>query len=126
MEFLMYTAAAYNAAFAVFHLAFWRLFGWKKDLGRLSAINRGVMQVLNICLTLLFVAGALAFLLLPTPLISEISGRGILYFFALFWFVRLVLQPFFFGNSGASLVFSVLFALGAMIHGWMAYWASIP
>lgn len=44
----------YNLGFAIFHLMFWRLFRWKRDLSSLTFINRSVMQILNLCLTFVF------------------------------------------------------------------------
>jgi len=43
-----------NVALVVFHLALWRLFRWGTELGKVSPINRGVMQVLNLCLMFVF------------------------------------------------------------------------
>jgi GrpB-like predicted nucleotidyltransferase (UPF0157 family) len=47
---LLIIAGIYGFLFAAFHLCFWRLFLWQTELARVSAINRGVMQVLNLCL----------------------------------------------------------------------------
>jgi len=38
----------------VFHLLFWRVFNWKDDLRSLSFLNKQTMQVLNLCLTIMF------------------------------------------------------------------------
>ena len=58
-----------TAAFVVFHLCFWKLFRWKADLSRLTSLNRAIVQVLNLCLTFVFVifliAGSLY--LIPFP-----------------------------------------------------------
>lgn len=44
----------YNPGFAVFHLAFWRIFRWKEDLASLTRINWAIMQVLYLRLTFVF------------------------------------------------------------------------
>ena len=34
--------------FALFHLAFWKLFRWETELAKLTSLNRAVVQVLNL------------------------------------------------------------------------------
>lgn len=123
MEIWIYVAAVYNAGFGLFHLTFWKAFDWKKDLRRVSAINRGVMQVLNICLTLVFFFGATVYAVAGPNLMQEFTGKALLLFFALFWSIRTILQPIYFGNDRISLIFSLIFLLGAAIHGWVAFHA---
>jgi len=121
----LYIAAAYNAGFGLFHLGFWKFFEWKRDLGKVSEVNRGVMQVLNICLTLVFTGAAVLYATGGQALYSSSIGQGLLIFFAVFWALRLVLQPVFFGNDRISLVFSGIFAAGAALHAWIAVQPSL-
>jgi len=46
-EMLVIAGGIFNIGFAIFHIFFWRLFGWKKDLSTLNYVNRNIMQVLN-------------------------------------------------------------------------------
>jgi cytochrome bd-type quinol oxidase subunit 2 len=43
-------------AVAIYHLMFWRILQWETTLASLSASNRNVMQIFNICLILVFIA----------------------------------------------------------------------
>jgi len=54
----IHAGGVFNLAFAAFHVLFWRLFDWDRDLATLNAINRAVMQILNLCLTFIFLAFA--------------------------------------------------------------------
>lgn len=51
---MILAGGVYHVAFAIFHLIFWKLFRWKEDLASLSVINQAVMQILNLCLTVVF------------------------------------------------------------------------
>lgn len=115
-EHLLLAGAIFNGAFAAFHVAFWTLFRWRADLSRLTPINRGVMQVLNLMLTYVGAATTAIQLLLPTELLGSALGRAALGAIAGFWALRAALQPFFFERSGVSWAFFVAFLLGAALH----------
>jgi hypothetical protein len=100
----------------VFHLFFWRLFDWKSQLGRLSAANRGVMQVLNLCLSFVFLLCGVMSLTYPNELLAPGLGRGLLWGMAVFWLLRLIEQPVFFGVSRISNLFSLLFLLTSLFY----------
>jgi hypothetical protein len=51
---LIISGGLFGLGFFIFHIFFWKLFDWKKDLGSLTPINRGVMPVLNLCLMICF------------------------------------------------------------------------
>ena len=68
----------YNLGFAIFHLMFWRIFRWKKDLSRLTFINRSVMQILNLCLTFVFLLVAYISFFNTSELIQTNLGKALL------------------------------------------------
>ena len=105
----------------IFHLCFWRLFEWKTQLSRLSELNRSVMQVLNLCLSFVFAVFAAASLLYADDLLKPGLGRLWLAGMGLFWLLRLIEQPLFFGVSRVSNVFSLCFALMSVCY--LAPWA---
>jgi hypothetical protein len=53
-EQAVWAGGCFHLAFAIFHCGFWKLFGWTRELPKLNRINRGVMQILNLCLTFVF------------------------------------------------------------------------
>ena len=111
---------------AVFHLFFWRIFRWQEDLASLTHINRAVMQILNICLTFLFFVMAYVSFAHAAELISTSLGRTILASIALFWILRLLLQFAFFGaRHWLSVLFIVIFTIGASLYLIPFYW-SLP
>ncbi len=58
-ESLIIFGGFFHLGFVVFHLFFWRLFKWRKDLASLNFINRAVMQILNLCLIFVFLAAGI-------------------------------------------------------------------
>lgn len=114
----IYAAAGYNVALAAFHLGFWRMFRWREELPKLHPANRGVMQVLNLMLTVfLLLMGGLQILrteeIVTTPL-----GRTLMAGLMGCWLIRAALQPVFFKSlpSATNVVFVVLFLAGAGLH----------
>ena len=107
----------YCLGFALFHLMFWKVFGWKRDLASLTFVNRAVMQVLNLSLTVAFVVFAVPSLLYPAEMLNSEHGRWILGLVALFWFLRAAQQVVFFGlRRLASLMFFLVFILGGLLY----------
>jgi predicted enzyme related to lactoylglutathione lyase len=121
---LLIVGAVHSGAFALFHLCFWRLFDWRRTLEPLSPVNRGIMQVLNLCLTLgLATAGVIVFCD-RTEILQTRLGAHLLLALAVFWAVRLIEQFIFFPvRRRVSVVLMVLFAVGAAVYG-LAFFAA--
>ncbi len=115
-EIWIYVCGMHSLLFAVFHMAFWKLFKWKTELRKLSELNRGIMQVLNIRLTFVFLLFAVLCFFYPRDLYTTGLGRALLAGISLFWLGRLVEQFIFFpkGNVYAHLL-TVLFFLGFIL-----------
>jgi hypothetical protein len=116
-ELLLVLAGAFDLAFAAFHLGFWKIFRWREELPKLSFANRGILQILNLCLIYIFMMMGAACLLLGTDLTATRLGRFTLAGFSLFWALRALYQPIFFGlKHPLSIGLSVAFLLGTAIH----------
>lgn len=116
-EAIIFVGGVYNLGFAIFHLMFWRLFRWKKDLASLTLINRSVMQILNLCLTFVFLVMAYVSFFHSPELIQTSLGKAILIAFSLFWFLRTVEQVVFFGvKNKVSIALTLVFLLGSVIY----------
>jgi hypothetical protein len=114
---LLIVSACYSVGFAIFHLFFWRIFDWRTELGRLTYINRGIVQILNLCLTFVFVLFAFLALAHRSEMISTSLGRALLAGISAFWFLRTVEQVVFFGlKRPASVSFTVIFLAGAFLY----------
>ncbi len=116
-ETLLFVGGIFDLGFVVFHLMFWRLFRWKQDLALLTAINRSVMQILNLCLTFIFLVMAyVSFFHIP-ELISTNLGKTLLVAFSTFWFLRMIEQVVFFGvKNRVSLALTLIFLVGSVIY----------
>lgn len=107
----------FNLAFALFHMLFWKLFRWKRELASLNHLNRAVMQVLNLCLTFVFLIFAYLLIVYSGELVATSLGRSLLLLISVFWFLRAVEQVAFFGlKSKVSLLFLLVFLIGALVH----------
>jgi hypothetical protein len=105
----------------IFHLLFWQLFDWRAELKRLSHLNGGVMQVLNLCLSFVFLLFAIVSLRHTNELLTTSIGRTIAFGIGAFWLFRFILQPLFWGASLTSALFAFLFVL--MSACYLAPWA---
>lgn len=116
-ETLLAIGALYHFAFALFHLAFWKLFRWREELAKLSRVNRGVMQILNLRITYLACVFAALSWWFPRELAESSIGRYMLAAIALFWATRAAEQIGFFGlKNPISLGFFAVFVAGALIY----------
>jgi hypothetical protein len=116
-EIILIVGGVFNAAFAVFHAFFWKLFGWKEDLAKLTSLNRAVMQILNLCLTFVFVIFACISFIHAAELQTTGLGRSLLLLMAVFWYLRAVEQIWFFGlKKPRSLVFFLIFVIGGSLY----------
>jgi hypothetical protein len=122
MELLIKLGGIYNLGLVVFHLLFWRIFNWGEDLRKLSFLNRAIMQVLNLSLTFVFVIFAWLSLAHSAGLLASPLGHGLLVLMALFWFLRALQQPLFFGlRHWGSVAFLLIFLTGAALYGVPAF-----
>jgi hypothetical protein len=105
----------------IFHLLFWQIFDWRAELRRLSHFNSGVMQVLNLCLSFVFLLFAFVSLWHTNELLNTGLGRALSLGIGVFWLFRFILQPLFWGTSLTSILFAFLFVL--MSACYLAPWA---
>ena len=116
-EISLFAGGIFNLGFTVFHLFFWKLFDWKKDLASLTPVNRSVMQILNLCLTFMIFVMAYLSLFQPHEMLGNGLGKTLLAAFALFWFLRMLEQIFVFEVKGRlSVVFTLIFLLGSILY----------
>jgi len=116
-EVMILIGGFYNLGFAIFHLLFWRLFRWKRDLSSLTFINRSVTQILNLCLTFVFLLMAYISFFNTSELIQTNLGKALLVGFSLFWFLRMIEQIIFFGiRNLISIALTLVFLFGCVIY----------
>ena len=107
-----------NLALAVFHLLFWRLFNWREDLRSLSHLNRGIIQALNMTLTVVFIAFAYLSLVHTYELYLTTLGRSLLLSISVMFMLRAIMQVVYFRlMHWGSTAFLVLFIAGGLLYG---------
>ena len=118
MEILIKAGGVYSLGFVIFHLLFWRLFDWDRDLRSLSFLNRAIMQVVNLSLTFVFVIFGYISLMHTRELLESSLGHSLLLLIALFWFLRAIEQVIFFKlKHWGSVAFLAVFLLGSLLYG---------
>ncbi|ASK31106.1 hypothetical protein CEY12_13755 [Chryseobacterium sp. T16E-39] len=90
METIIIICGIYSLILGVFHLFFWKFFNWKKDLIKLSPVNRGIMQILNIQMIFVFFATGLLCLYFNKEIIETSLGRWFLLANSGFWALRII------------------------------------
>jgi hypothetical protein len=111
-------AALFNGAFALFHLTFWRVFGWPGTLLGSGSVNRSITQLLNLALTYFFALAAVLIFFFPDEIATSALGRFWLLGMAGFWLARGIVQPVFFSlRNGGAVLYALVFLLGAAMHG---------
>ena len=116
MKTMIILAGIYNIFLAIFHVLFWKigLINWQKELPAMSRVNRGIIQIMNLCLIFLFMFMAFTCLFHNTGLLDSSLGITVLSGFSLFWIFRLIEQFVFFGSR--SCLFIVIFTAGSLLH----------
>ncbi len=106
-------ASIFDIGFGLFHLMFWRLFGWPSTLALSGKINTAITQTLNAMQTYCFFAYAAAlFWLRADENVSVLALAG-----AGFWLLRAVLQPALFSaRHRLSILLTIAFLVGAALH----------
>jgi len=113
---LLKLCAVHSFGFAGFHLLFWKLFDWKRDLQRSSFTTRVVVQILNLRLIYFFIAVGALCLAFPSELANSTMGHAILLGQSLFWVGRTVEQFVFLRHDRSSVfVMTLLFVAGAVL-----------
>lgn len=118
MKLLLTVGGVYNIAFAIFHIFFWKIFNWNRDLKKLEKINKAIMQVLNLCLTFCFIVFSYLSFFHSAELLTTSLGTVVLSAISIFWLLRAIEQMVFFKRKNlVSIVFFIVFLGGFVIYG---------
>ena len=122
-HFLVLLCGFHALALAVFHMLFWRIFRWKKELAKLSAANSAIMQIFNTRLIYLFLFLAFLCFFYPSELIETRLGQVILAGFSLFWLGRFLEQFVFLRKINHPMVhvLTVIFLIGSVLFALPLY-----
>lgn len=116
MNTVIFLCGAHSVVFAIFHIFFWKLFGWKTELPKMTIANRAIIQIFNVLAIFVFLFMALLCFGYKDELTGTSLGRVILGFCAGFWLIRLVLQFIYLRfNTWAIHTLSVLFFVGFLL-----------
>ncbi|TGN14615.1 hypothetical protein [Leptospira ilyithenensis] len=115
--FLKSASIFYHIGFAIFHIFFWKIFSWKKSLQKINIADKAILQILNLCLILVFFFFASLMYWIPTEVLESNFGLLIVGFILLFWALRFIYQFIFLPqNNRLVLGLNLIFFLGILIH----------
>ena len=116
MKNIIFLCGLYNIGFALFHIGFWRIFNWKKDLQKLNFANKAIMQIFNVQGIYYFFSVAFICFYYPNELQKTSLGRVFLITNALFWVVRAINQVIFLPmNNRVVNLLTIIFILGIVL-----------
>lgn len=116
MKTVIFICGLYSIAFAIFHVFFWKLFHWKKELSKLSFANKAIVQILNTRLIYFFLFIAFICFVYPDELLSSNLGKAFLAGISLFWLGRTIEQFVFLKvNNRYVHVLTIIFIAGTVL-----------
>ncbi len=116
-ETLVVIGGVYHLLIAVGHVFLPRVLRWKEDLSSLTSLNRAVVQILNISLTLAFLVFSYLSLFHARELVGTLLGCRLLLLLGLFWYLRAVQQVLFMGlRKGFSIVLTAVFIAAGTLY----------
>ena len=116
MKTIIFLCGLYSIAFAIFHILFWRIFNWKKELEKLSFANRAIVQILNTRIIYFFLFVAFLCFVYPEELITTSLGKTFLIAISLFWLGRTIEQFVFLPvNNKHVHVLTIVFIIGTIL-----------
>ncbi len=89
-------------------MAFWKMFNWNEELGRLSADNRAILQTANIIIIFILIYFSVMSFIIARHENPDIFAKSILICIAGFYSIRLAAGGLFFGYSPGELVIWIL------------------
>lgn len=115
-DLLVQLGGMHSFAFALFHLGFWKLFKWKRELQKVDLPTRAITQILNLRLIYCFTGIGVLCFAFTHELHTTALGRALLGFVSLFWLGRLIEQFVFLRvNRPTVHVLTALFVIGAIL-----------
>ena len=116
MNTIILLCGFYNIGFAIFHIAFWKIFHWDSELKKLSFANKGIMQILNVQMIYYWLFAAFACFAFPTELLTTKFGNFFLIGNSIFWLLRTIQQFIFLrANHIAIHILTFIFMIGALL-----------
>jgi hypothetical protein len=113
-------AGCSDLGFAVFHMLFWRLFGWPERLHASGPLNTAITQTMNAMLVYLFAAYGAGLLYLALQPAGPLSGFARAYALAgtgaLVWRTGLQFR-YFPMRAPRSIIFASVLVIAALLHG---------
>ena len=112
----VYLTGVYSLLIDVFYISFWKLkfFNWAEEPPKLSRLNSGVVQLMNLALIVIMFIMAFISFFHARELLGSSLGKTILIGFALVWFLRFIEHFVFYGARGIP--FPLIFPAALLLN----------
>lgn len=116
IETYIFLGGAHCVLLAIFHVLFWKIFDWKKDLQKGSIATREIIQILNLRIIHLLLFTAFLCFYFTDELLSTPLGKATLIGTSLFWAGRTIEQFIFwkYNTLNINIILTVIFVFGAV------------
>jgi hypothetical protein len=116
-EIIIYLCGIHSLFLAIFHILFWKIFHWEKDLKKSSAPTREIIQILNLRIIHVFLFSTFICFYFTEDLFLTNLGKATLIGMSLFWIGRTIEQFVFWKYNPLSinLILLSFFVFGAVI-----------
>ena len=116
MKTIIFLCGLYSIAFAIFHILFWKLFNWQKELEKLSLANKAIVQILNTRIIYFFIFVAFICFMYPDELLTSNLGKAFLMGVSIFWLGRTIEQFVFFKRKNKYVhMLTIIFIVGTIL-----------
>ncbi len=116
MKTIIFLCGLYSIAFAIFHILFWKLFNWSKELKKLSYANKAIVQILNTRIIYFFLFVAFICFMYPDELLTSNLGKAFLTGIAVFWLGRTIEQFVFLKEKNKYVhILTLIFIAGTIL-----------
>jgi hypothetical protein len=115
---LLIAGGVYHLFFGFFHIAFWQMefLDWQKELPRMSAVNRTVIQGLNIAVIVFMFLIAYVSFQHSYELLMTGLGKTILLGTTFFWLARLIVEFTLKKRGSAKPILVIAFIIGILLY----------
>ncbi|HMQ09017.1 MAG TPA: hypothetical protein PKC30_17080 [Saprospiraceae bacterium] len=116
MMTILLLCGIYNAGFALFHILFWKIFKWDRELSKMGFANKAIMQILNNQMIYYFIFVSFVCFLLPSELLNTRLGHVFLTGNSIFWLLRAIQQLIFLRRNHLIIhLLTCIFLAGAVL-----------
>ncbi|MBN2011883.1 hypothetical protein JW960_21320 [candidate division KSB1 bacterium] len=103
-KMLLYAGGILTFCFALLHASFWKLGNWNAELLRISADNKGIVEMLNIASIYMLLFAVFVSFYLAKKTVFTFTEKALILFIAGYYLLRIAFGVPLFGVCGQEIV----------------------